>query len=342
MATQAAAQKVQPTPPVSRIGAVRKGIIAASRRFLIYGADGTGKSTLAASAPDPIFLDIEGGSEELEISRYPFRDDPVRGHVPNTYDEVLAAISDLTANASPYKTLVIDTIDSLEAMLWTWMIKRDNDPAFWKKEQPLNQIIDYGYGKGYDRAVDVWRDLAVRLDRLIAVRRMDVVLLAHTQIKNFKNPEGADYDRWVVAMNEKAAGFLKGWVNIVGRLCHEDTVKDEKRGKGKGISTGARVLKLAHSAAFDAKARGNMPAEIDIPTESPWSELARAIDEGRENDVAKLATEIAAEIVRIGDEELTTKVNSAVAVAVAAGDSRTLLAYLNNLKSRPAKSAEAQ
>lgn len=336
-------EPVKQLPQKSRIGDAKRGVIRAPKRYMFYGADGTGKTTLAANAPDPVFLDIEGGSNDVDVFRYPFHDDPDWGHIPQSYVQVTDAIADLTVSAHSHRTVVIDTLDSLQSLLWKWMIARDNDPSVMKRENPLFQIEDYGYGKGFDRAIDVWRDLCVRLDRLRALRGMDVVLLAHAQIKNFKNPEGSDYDRWIPAMNEKASGFLKGWCDIVGRVCHEETTTEKKSkfDKAKGLSTGTRLIKLAHSAAFDAKGRGNLPEEIVVPIEAPWAPLAEAVEAGYEADAKKLASEIAAETQRIGDAEMAAKVAAAVAEASAKKDTKTLISYLNNLKARPAKVAES-
>ena len=327
--------------PTSKLSSVKRGVIRAPKRYMFYGADGTGKTTLAASAPEPIFFDVEGGSNEMDTARYPFHAGS-EGHVPQNFGEVLDAVTDLAMAHHNYRTLVIDTADSLENLLWQWMIARDNDPSVMKRDNPLFQIEDYGYGKGFNRAIDVWRDLCVRLDRLRSTKGMDIVLLAHAQIKNFKNPEGSDYDRWIPAMNEKASGFLKGWCDIVGRVCHEETTTEKKSkfDKVKGLSTGTRLLKLAHSAAFDAKGRGNLPEEIVIPIEAPWAPLAEAIEAGYEDDTKKLAGEIAIETTRIGDIELTAKVDAAAKEAVAKKDTKTLISYLNNLRSRPAKVAE--
>lgn len=336
------AEPMRQLPQRSRLGEIKRGVIRAPKRYMLYGADGTGKTTLAANAPDPIFLDIEGGSNDVEVARYPFHDG-TEGHVPQNFSQVLDAIADLTAAPHSYRTLVIDTADSLESLLWSWMIARDNDPSVMKRENPLNQIEDYGYGKGFNRAIDVWRDLCVKLDRLRSARSMEIVLLAHAQIKNFKNPEGADYDRWIPAMNEKASGFLKGWCDIVGRVCHEETTTEKKSkfDKVKGLSTGTRLIRLAHSAAFDAKGRGNLPDEIVIPIEAPWAPLAEAIDAGYEDDTKKLAAEIAIEAQRIGDAELTARVDAAAREATAKKDTKTLISYLNNLKARPAKVADS-
>src|SRR6185312_13796815 len=153
MATTQTNQK--PSAPTSRLGSVKGGVIHAPKRYFFYGADGTGKTTLAADAPGAIFADIEGGSEEHDIKRYMFWDDDEEGFKPRAYEDVLFMIHELTTADHSYKTLVLDTVDCLEPLLWAWMIKRDNDPSVMTRKNPLNQVEDYGYGFGYDRAVDV-------------------------------------------------------------------------------------------------------------------------------------------------------------------------------------------
>src|SRR5579871_2912516 len=78
---------------------VRKGILAAPLRVLLYGVEGVGKSTFAMRAPAPIFLGKENGTEELPVARLP---------EPQTWDEVLEGIALLQNSDTEYKTLVID------------------------------------------------------------------------------------------------------------------------------------------------------------------------------------------------------------------------------------------
>src|ERR1700690_2473427 len=94
---------------------VKKGKLAVAYRFLIYGPEGIGKSSLAADSLDPIFMDIDDGSAGLDVARYPFRDGP-GGHVPLSYAEVTAGLDDLATNPHNFKTLVLDTADRLEVL----------------------------------------------------------------------------------------------------------------------------------------------------------------------------------------------------------------------------------
>lgn len=322
-------------PSASRLATAKRGRLQSPLRFLIYGIEGAGKSTLFAGAPNPLWLDIEDGTSRLDITRYPFRDGS-DGHVPYSYGEVLTALDDLATAPHDYKTLVIDTADRLEALLWKFICQRDSKPG---KEQ-LTSVESYGYGKGYQVAVDEWRSLCAKLDRLRTAKGMSVVMLAHSLIRNFKNPEASDYDRYQLAVNEKAAGFLKGWSDVVGFLRFEEGAsKAGERERARGWSTGRRMLCLSRSAAFDAKGRGGMPDELEIPSTDPWAALAAALAESASTNPEQLAAAIAAEVERIGDPELKPKVDKAVADATAKADTDALHRFLNDLKRRPARQA---
>jgi hypothetical protein len=320
--------------PISRIAAARKGRLQTPLRILVYGIEGSGKTTLFAGSPDPIWLDVEDGTSRLDVTRYPFRDSP-DGHVPQSYGEILTAIEDLTRSPHDYKTLIIDTADRLEALLWKHCIDRDNATAGGK----LTGIESYGYGKGFNVALDEWRSLASKLDRLRMTRGMTVVVLAHSLVRTFKNPESTDFDRYQLALHEKAAGFLKGWSDVVGFLRFEEGASKAGQERAKGWSTGRRMMSLTRTAAYDAKGRGGMPDELEIPTADPWSALAKALTDSASINPEQLVVAIAAEVERIGDPELKPKVDAAVAEALKTGDTDALHRFVNDLKRRPVKQA---
>lgn len=321
------------TPSTSRLGKAKKGRLRAPLRCIFYGPEGVGKTTLAANASDPIWIDAEDGSGRVNVARYEFRDEP-GGHVPRTYQDILGAVDDLTRNPHDHKTLVIDTADKIESMLWRFIIERDRV----RVKADLENIEDYGFSKGYTIAVDEWRALCSRLDTLRSTRGMGIILLAHSHVTSFKNPEGEDYERFSMQLNAKAGGFLKSWADIVG-FCRFDEGSAKLAGakKVKGWSTGRRMMSLVRTAAYDAKGRGGMPAELDLDPVNPWAPLQKAIDDADGLNASALQALIAAETTRIGDAELTAKVTAAVAGAVAKEDTEILNRYLQDLKRRDAK-----
>lgn len=298
--------------PASRLGKVKKGRVAGARRYCFYGVESVGKTTLAAHMPSPIFIDIENGSAELDVDRYLFEDGTV---VPKTLDEVLDAIADITLNEHDYKTLVIDSLDRLEALIWAHVCKRDSGvkSELNKTGRQLISIESYGYGKGYNVSLDAFRPILVALQRLLDKRGMNIVFIGHAHVKTFKNPSGDDYDRYWLRAHPGMAGQTKEWVDVVG-FCHFEEFAEKVEGSDKkaqiGFSTGVRIVEFERQAAFDAKSRIALPRSIVLAAENPWAPIQEAIDAGQKLGSSDLISMIQAELARIGDDKLTAKVRA--------------------------------
>ncbi len=295
----------------SRLGSVKTGKIDKPLRCCLYGAEAVGKTTLAGHSPKPIFIDIENGSSQLDVARYTF-DDSGRV-VPKNFKEVVDALTDLLINDHDYKTVVIDSLSRLEGLIWDHCIKRDS-----RVKSELNpggntllSIESYGWGKGYNAAFDVFRGVIARLELLWERRGMNIIIIGHQYVKLFKNPGGDDYDRYWLHAHEKISGLVKKWTDVVG-FCHFEEfsrkLEDGDSDHTKGFSTGRRVMSFEREAAFDAKSRFPMPKEIAMELGDPWGPFQDAIDLGRKLDIPELAKCIKAELKRINDPQLTSKV----------------------------------
>lgn len=293
-----------PAPSRMTLASVARGKIQSAPRALCYGPEGIGKSTFGAGAPSPIFLGAEDGTGQLDVSRFP---------QPETWDDILSAIAVLEREPHEYKTLVIDTLDWVEPIIWAHCCERDKEKT----------IESYGYGKGYQVAVDEWRRLLSALERLRSVRRMGVVLLAHSQIRTFKNPEGEDFDRYELKLHAKAGGICKEWVDAVLFANFETFAqKNEKTKRVKGISTGARLLYTARTAAYDAKNRYSLPESMSLS----WDEFAAGVAAGQVAPVEALKAEAERKIGEVAPA-VAEKARGALERA---GDDAGKLAQLNN------------
>lgn len=286
---------------MSRLATIKAQKLKEPPRILVYGVEGIGKTTLAAAAPAPIWFDVEGGSGQLSVARYPFRDGP-RGHVPDTLEEVRAGIQDLATADHRYQTLVIDTADSLEKLVHKFILERDKP----KSKERVPGINAYGYGKGQDISVDELRALTLDLEPL-RQRGMSVIILAHQRIRNFKSPVTEDYDRYTLRMDEKAAGFLREWCDVVGFACFEETTTDLLGERAKGVDTGRRLLKFRRSAVHDAKSRYALPDQIEMSLTNPWEPFAKALSDAQDMTADQLTAAIRKECERIGDDITTQK-----------------------------------
>lgn len=253
--------KPQPQQPAREprrmtLGAVTRGQLHKPLRVLLYGVEGVGKSTFGAAAPSPIFLASEDGTATLDVARFP---------EPQCWSDVLDAIDTLTTEPHDFRTLVIDTLDWLEPLCWAQVVA-EGGPK-------IKSIEDFGYGKGYVAALDQWRGLLARLERMRTARGMHVIMLAHSWVKPFKNPEDDDYDRYELKLHAKAGGLLKEWCDAVLFARHDETTaRDEKTKRTRGVSSGARVICTSRTAAYDAKNRHDLPPTMPLS----WADFEAA------------------------------------------------------------------
>ena len=331
---------------ISRLDKVIKGKIACAKRFVVYGPEGVGKSSLAADSPSPIFFDVDDGSAGIDVPRYKFRDEP-SGYVPLTYEEVLSAIEDLNENPHSYQTLVIDTADRLESLLWRFVVQHESGrkSAMNKGGVSFESVLDLGYGNGFSLAVEEWRRLTKKLDELRMKRNMAIVILAHAQIRTFKNPLGEDYDQYSLRVHEKAGAYLREWADVTGFACYEETsgkLKGDEDGRAKGYSTGRRLLKLAKTATYFAKTRLALPDQVELEPAHPWAPLAAAVVDSYAHTPVTLAAAIEVELIRLGDEDVATKARVHVSKGLADNDKGALSRVLNRLKSLKPKEGKEE
>lgn len=290
-------------------------------RILLYGTEGIGKSTFGAGAPKAIFVPVEQGSHHLDVARFP---------KPESWRDVLDAVRTLTVEQHDYQTLVIDTVDAAEPLLWRMMIERDQSKD--RNGRPkLRDIEDYGFGKGFQKALDDWRVLLRGLETLQAQRAMHVVLLAHSQVRTFKNPEGEDFDRYELKLNAKASGLIKEWADCVLFAQLETFAKrDESTKRVRGIDSGTRLLRVERRAAYDAKNRFGITESVPLS----WTDFDEA--SRREVDVTALTAEVLRKAKELGPELEAAVVTT---VTKAAGNAASLITINNRLNMRLAERA---
>jgi len=284
--------------------ALVKGKQVSPLRVLLYGPEGCGKSTWAASAPSPIFLCSEEGTAQLDVTRF---------KTPDDWDDVRKSIAELTTEAHDFRTLVVDTLDWLEPLLWTHICKRDKQES----------VESYGYGKGYTAALDEWRVLIGDLERLRKAKGMGVVLLAHSMIRPFKNPSGEDFDRFELKLNAKAGGLLKEWSDAVLFATFETYAVKDKQNRVRGVdNNGARVVFTERRAAFDAKNRHGLPFTLPLA----WADFERATVVGEPAPPADLEAQIGENAKRLGG---TLEKETLASLSRSKGNATKLAAVLN-------------
>jgi hypothetical protein len=200
---------------------------------------------------------------------------PTTPHFPElqTWPDLFSAIDVLTRESHDYRTLVIDTLNGAERLCHEYVCQRDFGGK-WGRDGFTS------YMTGYEIALAGWRGFLDALDQLRSVRRMSILVLAHTKISTFRNPEGADYDRYTVELHHKTWGLTHKWADMVlftNFVAHVDARKNGTTGKATGGSR--RAIYTIRTAAWDAKNRHGLPEEIDAGASAAeaWANLSAAM-----------------------------------------------------------------
>ena len=234
-------------------------------KILIHADHGLGKSSLGASALDPIFIQTEDGLSNIDTQAFPLCE---------SYDQFMDQLHQVYAEEHGFKTLCIDSLDWLEKIINKDICAKHNKES----------ISDFGYGAGYTMAYECFSGVIDALDKIRSKRQMSIILIAHSQIATYQNPLGADYDRHKIKLRDKNAELFLEWADMVGFMHFDISVKTEKGGfqeKTKAIGGHNRVVSCYPSAAFVSKNRYGIKNDIIIPDEnSGWNKLIEAIKGG--------------------------------------------------------------
>lgn len=225
-------------------------------RIMLYGPHGLGKTTFGAGAPKPIFIPTEDGLGVLDVDHFP---------LAQTESDVLNAIGALYSEKHDYQTVVLDSLDWLENMIWV-------------EVNAKHDAKDLAYGKGAVIAAERWRNILEGFNALRADRGMAIVLVAHCHIKRFDSPETEPYERYQPKLQDRSSALVQEWCDAVLFTNYRTIIKKEDVGfkteVRRGITTGERLLFTTEKPAYYAKNRYSLPESMPLS----WASLQAAID----------------------------------------------------------------
>lgn len=227
---------------------ITRGKRARAQKVVIYGPEGIGKSSFAAQFPEPLFIDTEGSTDNMDVARL---------DKPTSYTMLKNEIAWVKANPTSCKTLVIDTIDWAESLVIEDVCAQHQKRG----------IEEFGWGNGYTYTKEEMGRLLNLLGELVDLG-INVVLTAHAQMRKFEQPdEMGAYDRWELKLGKKTssqtAPLVKEWADMVLFANYKTTVMTTDNGKKKATG-GSRVLYTQHHPAWDAKNRHGLPEELPL------------------------------------------------------------------------------
>ena len=248
-------------------------------RLLIYGTEGIGKSTTAAGAPKPIFIPTEDGLDQIDCASFP---------LAKSLTDVESAVRTLIHEKHDFETVVIDSADWLERLVWDALCEQYGVTSIEK--------VDGGYARGYTHALTHWRRLLADLNTLRnhpSGGGMCVILLAHAKVEKFEDPEHAAYDRYSPRLHKHITALITEWADAVLFATRKIITKTDSGGSGFGRERtiaaglgrdasgggGERILRTVGSPACVAKNRFDLPAELPLS----WPALLQALTQNTES-----------------------------------------------------------
>ncbi len=223
---------------------ITKGKINRAQKVVIYGSEGIGKSSLAANFPNPLFIDTEGGTAQMDVRRI---------DKPQSWEELLAIVQEVAVTPDVCKSLILDTADWAEQLIVTFLC------AKYKQ----NSIESFGYGKGYTYLAEEFTKLLNAFDRVITAD-IHVVITAHAKMRKFEQPdEMGAYDRWEMKLSKQVAPLLKEWCDLL-LFCNYQTFVVTSENNTQKAQGGKRVMYTSHHPAWDAKNRVHLPEVLEL------------------------------------------------------------------------------
>ena len=224
-------------------------------KIFMYGVGGIGKTTWAASAPNPFFLFTEDGQAELELDCYAVDGSPIL----KSSAHILEAITSLYNEEHDYQTVVLDTVDVLAPHLVQEVRDQYGDDEVFGKQS---------FGRGGNYVADKLRLILSGLDALRNDRGMALIVLGHSIIKTYSPPDSESYDRYRPNMTDKLALLTHDWADNVFFAKTRDTIIEDKEAFGKkrtrAVGRGERLIYTEERPAYWAKNRYSLPHELPL------------------------------------------------------------------------------
>ena len=224
-----------------------RGRKSVALKVVVYGPEGIGKSTFASMFPRPVFIDTEGSTSHMDVTRTP---------TPRSWTELNLQVDHFIQNPQELGTLVVDTADWAEKLCTAQLCS----------SKGFGGIEDFGFGKGYVYQEEDFGRFLNLLDKL-RERGVHVVLNCHAAMRKFEQPdEMGAYDRWELKLTKKISALVKEWADMILFANYKTTVvnvdgQGATKGKNK-VTGGRRVMYASHHPCWDAKNRFGLPDEM--------------------------------------------------------------------------------
>ena len=209
----------------------------------VIGEPGTGKSTLGALFPKPIFIPTEDGLMDVhggDVHQFPLAE---------RSSDVFDAITVLAKEEHEFKTVVLDSITQLNTMFEKEILEADPNAKSFSSAHG-------GYGSAYNMLADRHRTIRDWMGKLSTVKNMHVLFVAHSGVEDLALPDADPFQRYTIAnLHKKSLPTYVGDVDVVAHTRLKTYLRGGEDEKKRAIDSGEREIICHLSASNVSKNR---------------------------------------------------------------------------------------
>jgi hypothetical protein len=220
----------------------------------ICADSGIGKTVLAASMPNPIFIRAEDGLQSVKADKR-----PDAFPIIEKVDMLWPQLKQLIQKDHGYKTLVIDSVTALDRMFCQHVVDSDT-----KKPKSINQALG-GYGAGLAAVASMHSRVRKACSILNEKKGMHIIFIAHADTETIDLPDEDSFTRYSLRLNKKSMPYYVDDVDLVGFMKLETHMMGDEGERKKAISDGTRVLITYSTAANVSKNRFGITEDLEVP-----------------------------------------------------------------------------
>lgn len=226
----------------------------------VCGDAGTGKTSLAATFPNPIVIRAEDGLQSIPASKRPDAF-PVLRNADDVWPQLMALLQE----GHDYKTVIIDSVSTLEQLFIRHVMETDG------RAKSINQALG-GYGAGMAAVAAMHQRVRKAAGLLNERKGMAVIFISHADLEAVRPPDSDDYTRYSLRLMAKSLPPYVDDVDMVAFVRLVSALRGEEGDRKKIISNGDREVICYATAASVSKNRYGITEALDfVQGENPFA-----------------------------------------------------------------------
>lgn len=216
------------------------------------GAPGTGKTSTAATFPEPFLIRTQGEDVPRDMPSLP---DSIG--VTESTEALWEQLKALLQDDHEYKTLIIDSITGLEQMFIQDVLSKD------PKAKGINQAFG-GYGAGPSAVAANHMRVRKAVELLRSKRGMNTVFVAHADIGRIDPPDSEGFSQYTLRLSSKSMAPYTDSVDLVGFLRQDTILRGEEGERKRATGTDKIIMTTYLNPAFVSKNRLGINKDIIV------------------------------------------------------------------------------